>query len=85
MHYFHLPASITASASGGLSWLGTNAPDTLLYGCLVEAYTFMKGEPDIIANYEQRFKESLSLLQLENDGRNRKDAYRRGQTRIQEQ
>ena len=84
MHYFHLPTSITSSADG-TSWLGTNAPDALLYGCLVEAYTFMKGEPDIITLYEQRFKEAIGQLQLENDGRNRKDAYRSGQFRIEAQ
>ena len=84
LHYFYLPTSITTS-SDGTSWIGTNAPDVLLYGSLVEAYTFMKGEPDIINTYDKRYKEALSQLVVQNDGRNRKDAYRRGQFRIEGQ
>jgi hypothetical protein len=81
LHYFYMPTSITTS-SDGTSWLGTNAPEVLLYGSLVESYTFMKGEPDIMANYENRFKEALGRLTLESDSYNRKDAYRSGQRRI---
>ena len=81
IHYFYVPESITAS-SDGTSWLGTNAAEALLYGSLVEAYTFMKGEPDILSNYEGRFKEALQRLTLESDSYNRKDAYRSGQRRI---
>jgi len=81
LHYFYMPTSITTS-SDGTSWLGTNAPEVLLYGSLVESYTFMKGEPDIMANYEKRFKEALGRLTLESDSYNRKDAYRSGQRRI---
>jgi len=84
LHYFYLPQSITAS-SDGTSWLGTNAPDVLLFGSLVEAYIFMKGEPDIVQLYETRFKDALDKLVIENDGRNRKDAYRSGQRRLVEQ
>jgi len=83
LHFFYVPQSITES-SDGTSWLGTNAPEVLLYGSLSEAYTFMKGEPDLINLYEKRFQEGLSKLQLQSDGRNRKDAYRSGQLRIQE-
>ena len=81
LHYYYVPESITA-ASSGTTWLGTNAPELLLYGSLVEAYTFMKGEPDILANYEKRFQESLQKLTLLSDGYNRKDAYRDGQRKI---
>jgi|TARA_R100001460_G_scaffold13602_9_gene30638 hypothetical protein len=84
LHYFYLPQSITAS-SDGTSWLGSNAPDVLLFGSLVEAYIFMKGEPDLVSLYETRFKEALDKLVVEQDGRNRKDAYRGGQRRIAEQ
>jgi hypothetical protein len=56
----------------------------LLYGSLVEAYTFMKGEPDVIGLYDQRYKEALQMLIIEGDGRDRKDAYRSGQIRIKE-
>jgi len=81
LHYYYVPESITA-ASSGTTWLGTNAPELLLYGSLVEAYTFMKGEPDILVNYEKRFQESLQKLTLLSDGYNRKDAYRDGQRKI---
>tara|TARA_R110000787_G_scaffold268915_1_gene375526 strand:+ start:27 stop:671 length:645 start_codon:yes stop_codon:yes gene_type:complete len=81
LHYFYIPESITAAASG-TSWLGTNASEALLYGSLSEAYTYMKGEQDILDNYERRFKEALERLTLESDGYNRKDAYRSGQRRI---
>ena len=81
LHYFYIPESISASADG-TSWLGTNAPEVLLYGSLVEAYTFMKGEPDILVTYEKRFQEALQKLTLQSDGYNRKDAYRDGQRKI---
>ncbi len=58
LHYAFQPESITVSSSG-TSWLGDNAEDALLYGCLVEAYTFMKGEPDIIQLYQQRYESAL--------------------------
>jgi len=81
LHYFYKPTSITASTDG-TTWLGTNATEALLYGSLVEAYTFMKGEPDILAGYENRFKEALGKLTLESDGYNRKDAFRDGQRKV---
>ncbi len=81
LHYYYIPTSISASADG-TSWLGTNAPELLLYASLIEAYTFMKGEPDIMANYEKRFQEALQKLTLLSDGYNRKDAYRDGQRKI---
>ena len=81
LHYFYLPQSITV-ASSGESWLGTNATEALLYSSLVEAYTFMKGEPDILVNYEKRFQEALQRLTLESDGYNRKDAFRDGYRKV---
>ena len=81
LHYFYIPESISASADG-TSWLGTNAPEVLLYASLCEAYTFMKGEPDILVNYEKRFQEALQRLTLLSDGYNRKDAYRDGQRKL---
>ena len=81
LHYYYIPQSITASADG-TSWLGTNASELLLYASLIEAYTFMKGEPDVMANYEKRFQEGLQRLTLLSDGYNRKDAYRDGQRKI---
>ena len=81
LHYFYVPQSITVT-SDGTTWLGTNAPEVLLYASLLEAYTFMKGEPDLMMNYEKRFQEALQRLTLESDGYNRKDAYRDGQRKI---
>lgn len=59
LHYYYDPPSIVDTAT---SWLGDNAESCLLYGCLIEAYTFMKGEADILQQYEQRYKEALELL-----------------------
>ena len=82
LHYYYRPASITGS--GGTSWLGENAPDCLLYGCLVEAYTFMKGEADMMQAYEARFAESISRLKNYGEGRENNDAYRQGLVRIKQ-
>lgn len=80
IHYFYRPNSITGSAQ--TSWLGDNAPDTLLYGCLVEAYTFMKGEPDMLQLYESRFSECISRLKNYGEGLENTDAYRTGLVRM---
>ena len=77
VHYRHKPESITA-ASSGTSWLGDNAENALLYGCLSEAYTFMKGEQDMQAQYEQRFQESIARLSNLGTGLDRQDSYRSG-------
>jgi len=61
LHYFYRPESIT-DATDGQSWLGTNAGPAMLYGSLVEAYTFMKGEQDMVQQYEQQFQTALSRL-----------------------
>ena len=76
--YFGYPASITTA---GTSWLGDNFSSVLLYGSLVEAYTFMKGEADLIQLYDGKFKEALDLLKNLVDGKNRQDSYRGGQVR----
>ena len=75
LHYFYRPVSITASGDG-TSWLGTNAELCLLYGSLVEAYTFMKGEPDLLKQYTDRFVESLEWLKNLGEGRQTRDEYR---------
>ena len=72
--------SIT-TASSGRTWLGDNFDSVLLYGSLVEAYTFMKGEQDMIANYNQKYMEALALAKRLGDGMERQDAYRSGQYR----
>jgi hypothetical protein len=78
LHYYYYPESITTA---GTTWLGDNFDTVLLYGCLVEAYTFMKGEQDIITLYDTKFKEALALAKRLGDGMERQDAYRSGQFR----
>jgi hypothetical protein len=80
LHYYYYPESITTTSSGQ-TWLGDNFDSVLLYGSLVEAYTFMKGEPDIITLYDTKFKEALALAKRLGDGMERQDAYRSGQYR----
>tara|TARA_R110000824_G_scaffold51439_3_gene143482 strand:- start:1225 stop:1869 length:645 start_codon:yes stop_codon:yes gene_type:complete len=75
LHYFYRPDSITTTASG-TTWLGDNAELALLYGSLVEAYTFMKGEADLLSLYNQRFQESLQWLKNLGEGLQTRDQYR---------
>jgi hypothetical protein len=79
LHYYYYPESITTANT---TWLGDNFDTVLLYGCLVEAYTFMKGEADIIAGYDMKYKEALALAKRLGDGMERSDAYRSGQARV---
>ena len=80
LHYFYYPESIT-TVSGGTTWLGNNFSSTLLYGSLLEAYTYMKGEQDVINQYQKRYDEAMLLLKQLGDGKDRQDAYRSGQVR----
>jgi len=80
LHYYYYPESIT-TASSGQTWLGDNFDTVLLYGSLVEAYTYMKGETDIIGLYDGKYKEALALAKRLGDGMERQDAYRSGQYR----
>ena len=82
LHYFYRPTSITTSADG-TSWLGNNAELTLLYASLVEAYLFMKGEPDLFAAYEARFQESLQWLKNLGEAEQVSDEYTRDNIRRQ--
>ncbi len=75
LHYFYRPDSITTVASGE-TWLGTNASLALLYGSLVEAYTFMKGEDNLLKLYNDRYMESLNWLKNLGEGENTRDSYR---------
>jgi hypothetical protein len=79
LHYFYYPTSI---ATAGTSWLGDNFDTVLLYGSLVEAYTYMKGEADLVALYDGKYKEALALAKRLGDGLERQDAYRSGQVRV---
>jgi hypothetical protein len=80
LHYYYYPESITTVA-GGQTWLGDNFDSVLLYGTLIEAYTYMKGEVDVMTGYEIKYKEALALAQRLGDGLERGDAYRNGQYR----
>jgi hypothetical protein len=80
LHYYYYPESITVAADGR-TWLGDNFDSVLLYGSLVEAYTFMKGETDMVQLYNQKYMEALGLAKRLGDGLERSDAYRSGQFR----
>ena len=79
LHYFYYPESIVDQGS---SWLGDNYAPVLLYGSLVEAYTYMKGEADILAAYNAKYQEALQQLNRLGTGLERGDAYRDGQAKI---
>jgi hypothetical protein len=78
LHYYYYPPSITTATT---TWLGDNFDTVLLYGALVEAYTFMKGEADMVALYDGKYKEAVGLAKRLGDGMERQDAYRSGQYR----
>jgi len=79
LHYFYYPESITTAET---SWLGDNFDSVLLYGSLVEAYTYMKGETDMVTLYNTKYNEALALAKRLGDGLERGDAYRDGQTKL---
>ena len=79
MHYYYYPESIVTATT---SWLGDNFETVLLYGTLREAYIYMKGEQDMMNYYEQKYQESLGLLKLLGEGKDRRDTYRSGLNRI---
>jgi hypothetical protein len=78
LHYFYYPESIV---DAGTSWLGDNFDSVLLYGALLEAYTLMKGEADVMSMYQKRYDEALALLKELGEGKNRQDLYRTTQVR----
>ena len=80
LHYFYRPESLTTATSG--TWISNYAQEALLYGCLVEAYIFMKGEQDLINTYTQRFNDALARLKNYGEGREDVDAYRDGLIRV---
>jgi hypothetical protein len=80
LHYYAYPASIVTA---GTSWLGDNYENVLLYGSLREAYTYLKGEADMMQYYDQKYQEAVAQLKRLGDGLDRQDAYRSGQVRVQ--
>ena len=81
LHYLYRPTSLVTDTTG--TWLSTNARNTLMYGALVEAYTFLKGEPDLITLYENRFQQEISRLKNRAEARGRRDEYRYDSLRSQ--
>ena len=79
MNYYAYPESIVTASN---TWLGDNFETVLLYGSLREAYTYLKGEADMMQYYEQKYQESMQLLTRLGDGLNRRDSYRSGQVRV---
>lgn len=79
LHYYYEPASIVDT---GTSWLGDNAENALLYGSLVEAYTVLKGDSDMMQVYVERYNDALTQLKTLGEGRDRSDTYRNGETRV---
>ena len=78
LHYYYRPASLTDGADSGTTFLSVNAPNAMLFGSLVEAYIYMKGEQDVLAMYEKRFEEGLMRLKDLAEARENNDAYRKG-------
>tara|TARA_Y100000816_G_scaffold287017_1_gene269058 strand:- start:3194 stop:3595 length:402 start_codon:yes stop_codon:yes gene_type:complete len=74
LHYLYKPTSLVSNTTG--TWLSNNARNALLYAALVEAYTFLKGEPDLLVQYEKRFQEEIARLKNRAEGRSRRDEYR---------
>lgn len=79
LHYYYYPESIVTA---GTTWLSENFETVLLYGCIREAYTYLKGESDLAQTYEAKYQEALGMLKVLGDGKDRRDAYRSGQARV---
>ena len=79
LHYFYRPASLTSLADSGTTWLSENAELAMLYGSLIEAYTFMKGEADMMANYDKRFQEAVMGLKMLGEAKETTQNYRVGE------
>jgi ribosomal protein S18 len=78
LHYYYRPNSLTIAGDSGTTWLSENAPQAMLYGSLMAAYIFMKGEQDVIQMYQQQFVEAMSRLKNFGEARENTDAYRAG-------
>ena len=78
LHYFYRPASLTAGSDSGTTWLSENAEMAMLYGALIEAYIYMKGEQDVMAIYNKRFEESLIGIKMLGEAKETTDEYRTG-------
>jgi hypothetical protein len=79
LHYLYRPQSITELSDSGTTWLSINAQMALLYGSLIEAYIYMKGEADVLGAYEKRLQESIMGIKLLGEAKETTDYYRTGQ------
>jgi len=79
LHYLYRPESLTAGPDNGVTWLSSNAEMALLYGALIEANVYLKGEQDVMQNYEKRFMEALTGIKLLGEAKETTDEYRVGQ------
>ena len=77
--------SLTEKGDAGLTWLSSTFPQVLLHGCLVEAYTYMKGEPDLIQLYQSQFQEGIGMMKNLGEGRQNADGYTDGTKRVPSQ
>jgi hypothetical protein len=78
LHYYYRPTSLTAGSENGTTWLSINAELTLLYGSLIEAYIYMKGDPQLMQDYEKRFAEAIIALKQFGEAKQVTDEYREG-------
>ena len=78
LHYFYRPTSLTAGSGSGTTWLSENAQMAMLYGSLIEAYIYMKGEADVMASYEKRFTEAMTGMKMLGENKEVTDDYRTG-------
>jgi len=85
LHYYYRPASLTSQGESETTWLSENAPMAMLYGSLIDAYTYMKGEADLIGNYTQRFTEAVTTLKQLGEAKETSDQYRTGMVRREKQ
>jgi|TARA_Y100000310_G_C20478098_1_gene713400 hypothetical protein len=82
LHYYYRPASLTTVGDDNKSWLSENAPNAMLYGCLVEGAVFMKSLPDTIMVYDTKFQEALALLKLLGEFKNVRDEARHDSIKV---
>jgi hypothetical protein len=85
LHYMYRPASLSAGADSGTTWLSENAEVAMLYGALLEGAIFMKGEPDVMQNYTQRFQDAINSLKMLGESKEVADEYRTGKVRREKQ
>jgi hypothetical protein len=79
--YIYRPEQL--SSTNNTTWISTNAPEALFYACLIQAYSYTKGPPDMMATFDASYKQALQGLGIEQQGRRRRDEYRDGMVRVQ--